>query len=348
MENNDILIRDRVIELLQQHHYQVYRNANPDIELCFELIAEHLSHQQPNMIIKIIDNIDTMKPPYIHELKLLSSLIRALPVLLAKVNRRDPLEDNVIYNRKELLAINLATFENLLRHPALPLAVAKQGGFFFDVDGEKIQKLREKHNLSRQDLANKLEVTTKTISQYELNKMRASRDHAAFLEKLFGESIVQPSRLEHLGTQIPNSMSIDRELERKTTVKNRDFMGMINEIVEDAGFKTFWTRISPFDLFIYQEDDETHQIINYTFVGGTFVDKKADVSKIESQTSFMRSQLKDPQNKGVIYDEEAVKPQDFKNETVPYIKPQELKFLDDPQEFKRLMKDRSKMRIDWK
>ena len=347
MESTIAVNREKIIDLLQRQHYQVYRIQPPEMDLCFELIAEHLSKQLPSLIIKVIENIDNIKPPYLHELKLLASLMRALPLLVAETNRRDPLEDNVVYNRKDIIAVNLKTFAGLLQNPALPVAVAKQGGFFHDIDGVKLQKLREGKNMTRKDLADRLEVTPKAISQYETNNMRASRDHTRIIEDLFGQTIIQSRTLENLATENPLEVMVDRSFERKSTAKNREFMKMINEIVEDTGFQTFWTRNSPYDLFIYQEDEESHQVVNFTFVGGTFYDKKADRQRVLSQEDFLLHQIKDPQAKAMIYNEEKVNPEEIKKETLPYIKPKELKYLDNPDEFKKLIRQRTKMFISW-
>jgi predicted transcriptional regulator len=347
MASSGIDVLEKAVDLLHQSNYRVYQIVHPDADFCFEFIAEHVTHQNPSLIVKIIDNIDNIKPPYIHEIKLLAHLVHALPILLANQNRRDPLEDNVVYSRKDILAINIKTFENILKTPQLPLAIAKQGGFFYDIDGPKLQELREKHDISRKEIADKLNVTPKAVSQYEIKNMRASREHTAIIQNLFNESIIIPTHFFEMTKNTLTPSSIEKDLERKPTVKTQEFIHMVNEIVSSVGFRTFWTRISPYDLLIYQEDDDTKELINVSFVGGAFFEKKMDPDNLQIKENFLGHQLAPQQPKAMVYDDETIESKTIKKDTVPYIKPKDLKYLEDPHEFKRIIKDRTKIRIDW-
>lgn len=348
MEQSVNVVLEKVVEILQRDNYRVFQTIPCDIDFCFELLADHTLQQNPTLLIKIIENIDNIKSAFIQELKLLASLLSALPILLASDNRRDPLQDNVIYNRKDLIAINLRTFENIIKYPILPLAIAKKGGFFYDLDGQKMITLREKINLSRKEIAEHLEVTPKAISQYEKSEMRASADHTKKLEGLLGESIIKPMHfIETVQKFRQEPLRLEKSLEKKITLKAQNFMSLINEIVEDAGFKTFWTRNSPYDLFVYQEDDETHEIMDYTLVGGAYYDKKMDPTHILLEETFIGEHLKEQQPKAMIYNDESVNPKEIQKEKIPYIRPQELKLLDNPQEFKKLIRERTKIKIHW-
>jgi predicted transcriptional regulator len=348
MEQSANVVLEKVVEILRRDNYRVFHTIPCDIDFCFELLAEHVFQQNPTLLIKIIENIDNIKSTFVHELKLLASLLSALPILLAKQNRRDSLQDNVIYNRKDLIAINLRTFENVIQYPMLPMAIAKKGGFFYDLDGKKMVTLKEEKNLSRKEIAEHLEVTPKAISQYEKSEMRASADHTKKLEFLLGESIIKPMNfIETVKEFRQEPLRLEKNLERKTTLKVHNFMCMINEIVEDAGFKTFWTRNSPYDLFVYQENEENHEITDYTLVGGAYYDKKMDPNRIILEETFIGEHLKEQQPKAMIYNDESVNPKEIQKEKIPYIKPQELKLLDHPQEFKKLIRERMKIKIHW-
>ena len=282
-------IKQSAIKILSQNQYQVYSAAHPDIEMCFELIAEHITRIYPNLVIKIIPNIDNIKPQFFSELKILASIMAAVPMLLGVENRRSNLDDNVIYSRENLIAINIRTFSNVMQNPQLPMAIAKQGGFFIDVDGEKLQQLRENANISRQALAEKLHLTPKAVSQYEKNEMRASLEHSKLIEEILGDSILAPQDFFKFLSQSISNIELDGKFQRKATAKQRDFMEEITEYVLDAGQKIFWTKNAPFDMFIYQDNEDTHEVVNFTLVGGTYTEKEyQNTEKYRFQVQFFQ------------------------------------------------------------
>src|SRR6056297_501151 len=115
------------VNQLQKSDFEVYNYNLPDIELCFELLARHQSHAFPSLLLKFCENIDRLKPHTTQELKLLSHIISAMPVLIGRKNRRDNLQDNIVYERENLIAINDVTFKKIINSPEYPLALAKRG-----------------------------------------------------------------------------------------------------------------------------------------------------------------------------------------------------------------------------
>lgn len=342
MSSTTEMLRNAV-GVLNQQNYQVYLTAQPELELCFELIAEHLTRTAPSLVIKIIENIDSIKPQFIHELKLIAGLLAAVPLLLANENRRAKLEDNVIYSRENLIAINYQTFSNVMKTPKLPLAIAKQGGFFIDIDGKKLQELRERHNLSRQDLADRLQITTKAVSQYEKNEMRTSMEHAKLFHEIFGESVILPQNFFETVKTNPKATILDESLQRRMTAKHRDFMNEVTEYVNDAGYKVFWTRNAPFDVIIYQEVDSKPNLQDCILVGGAHSEKQYQ----ENQKYSIQIQFLQRVNKpgALILDEEIIGDRIPKEDSVPYMIPRELKLLENPKEFQNFIRKRFEKRF---
>ncbi|MHA1718358.1 MAG: helix-turn-helix domain-containing protein [Promethearchaeota archaeon] len=330
--------KKEAFQVLKQADYSVYENVSSNLEMCFELFAHHYSPYLPSLLIKIVENIDIIKPYFIHELKFLSRFLTALPLIIGIENRHDFLQDNCLFLRKGLISININTFSQIILNNQLPLAVAKKGGFFVDIDGEKLIQLRKRKNYTRNDLAEKLNVSAKSIMQYENNEMRTSREHAQRLEEILGESIQVPLNIFAYMKKSFGDLSINPNLQKKTSAKTRELMKTINEIVTDRGYQTYWTRTSPFDLFIYRESDDSSKIEDYTLIGGTMSDKKYQKPTHETKINFLKNTKNAP---GImIYDDESIDEKQVKQEKVPYIVIKELKELENPKEFKKLIKKR--------
>ena len=98
--------KEKTTRVLQQADYSVYNNISSELEMCFELFARHYTSNVPSLLIKLVENIDIIKPYFIHELKLLSRFLRALPLIIGIENRHDLLSDDCLFIRKGLISIN--------------------------------------------------------------------------------------------------------------------------------------------------------------------------------------------------------------------------------------------------
>ena len=156
-----------VRQSLSNSKYKVYEETTPETDMSFDMIARYKSSSEytPALLIKILLNIDSIRPHIFNEMKLISHLISGIPLLIGQENRHSPLRENSIYIRKDILTVNVKTFKKIIEHPHSPLAlsIAKRGGFFHEVDSEKLLKLREKKGLSRNALAEKVGVSSKSI-----------------------------------------------------------------------------------------------------------------------------------------------------------------------------------------
>ncbi|MHA1674365.1 MAG: helix-turn-helix domain-containing protein [Promethearchaeota archaeon] len=336
-------VLEEVLNLLVGSDYHLFENRSYGVDLCFEILARHRSTHSPKLLIKVIDNIDNLKPHIIAELKIVSRILEALPMIVGNQNRHSQLENDTLYVRSGLIASNLYSFSRIITQPTLPLAIAKQGGFFYDIDGGKLAALREEQGMSRQDFAEQLNVSSKAVSQYETKGMRASKDNANMIESILGQSVVIPLDFY---TYLKDSLSVlklNNSLQRRITKKTQEFMKEINEIVSDTGHKVYWTKTAPFDLFIYEEVDDEESDIQYQFVGGTQFDK----SKSDLQAKLKRDFL--PEISGhrvdgaIIYNEEFYTVKSAKQYAVPYLFPKELSNLDDPEKFKKIIRKRTKI-----
>ena len=341
----DQSLSTHVLRILKEANYGVFENLYSELEMCFEILAQNdADDNSPNLLIKIVDNIDTIKKHVFNELKLLGQLTKSIPLIVGVKNRHSLLEDDGIYLRQDIITVNLKTFSTIIRSPKMPLALAfaKQGGLFYNVDGDKLSQLRQEQGLSRKILADRLEITSKAISQYERQGMRTSKDHAKELETILGDSIIKPLDIFKFLKSSAKPFQLNPDLQKRIAKKTQEFANSISEIVEDTGFHIFWPRTSPFDLLIYREKEgETEGAkdgFEYTFVGGAQCEKYIADLKHNAQSKFIH---KIPQHdSAIIFDEEIYNDYNkvAKQIKIPTLIPKDLKQLEDPKEFKKLLK----------
>jgi predicted transcriptional regulator len=267
----------------------------------------------------------------------------AIPIIIGIDNRRSKLSDDSLFIRDDLISLNISTFKKVVNSPQLPLAIAKQGGLFIDIDGDKLARLRTEKGITRKDLADTLNITPKAVSHYEMKGMRPSVDHAQKMGEILGDSIVIPLDFFDHGKKIITSYRFDSELQKRILANRREFVKMINEIVEGTGYKVFWSKASPFDILIYKDSEDSKEILDYTLVGGTTLGTDINTRLHQIQGEFLREV---PQDSAFIYDEEKLNVKDIKKESVPYIAPKELKTLENPKEFKKLINKR-RLKTEW-
>lgn len=332
-------IVEQTVQILLNSNYQVIEYPEK-MDLCFELIARHVSGEVPNLIIKIVENIDNIKNYYINELKIVSHLIHAFPIIIGLRNRRDFLADGTIYLRDNLISINLSTLTKVIQNPIIPLAIAKQGGFFYNIDGEKIVNLRNEKELTQKELADRMNLSSKAIGQYEKGRMRASSEHAQMLKKILGESVVLPLDIFDILKDSISSFKLKESLQRRITKKTEEFMKEINEIVADTGLKVYWTRRSPYDLFIYDEPEEENARIDYKLVGGTHTNPKEDKAVLKFKSSFFPQISVKMADGVIIVNDEIFDVNQIREYNIPYIFPKELRELEDPDKFHKKIRKR--------
>jgi predicted transcriptional regulator len=312
------------------------------VELCFEILARHNSMKYPNLLIKVVENIDSVRPHFLAELKIVSRILEALPIIVGMNNRHGELENGCIYLRNGLIALNLPTLMKIVEEPTLPLAIAKQGGFFYEIDGEKIERLRERQGYSRKELAEKLNLSSKAISQYENKGMRASYENATAMKDILGDSVIVPLDFYSFLKDSLGALKLNDRLQRKITKRTEEFMKEINEIVADTGYKVYWTRSAPFDMFVYEDLEDDSSQIKYQFVGGTQIEKKSKDIKAKLKRNFIPEISFHQVDGAIIYNKEIYNEKSARKYRVPYLFPEELRELEDIKRFKRILRERSK------
>jgi putative transcriptional regulator len=143
------------------------------------------------LIIKVLTNIDTFSEPVARSLRRLALMLKATPLLIGEKNGFNPLEQNAVYDRFDIQAITLETLSGHLLEDVPLWAYAGPGGFYVNLDAERIRRLRQEKNISLGEFARFVRVSRRTVQMYE-DGMSARVDVAARIEEFLESSVITP------------------------------------------------------------------------------------------------------------------------------------------------------------
>lgn len=203
----------------------------------FDLVARR---DNSLLIIKVLTNVDAMTENVAEELRTLSILLKACPLLIGERNSQGLLQNNVVYDRFGIKAITPITLKNHLLE-GIPLQVyAAPGGFYVNLDQDKIKNLRKEQDLSIGAFARSLKVSRRTIQMYE-EGMNTTVEVALRIEDILGGDIT--TQIEILNPQIKK-----KEIHQKTPKVQRfqKFQAEIFSILKQVGYKVIPLERAPF------------------------------------------------------------------------------------------------------
>jgi len=213
-------------------------------ELCsmrpigFDLVARR---DNSLLIIKVLTNIDAMNENVAEELRTLSILLKGCPLLIGYKSGIGLLEEDVVYDRFGIQAINSLTLKNHLLE-GLPLEVyAAPGGLYVNLDNEKIRNLRKEQNLSIGSFARELKVSRKTVQMYE-EGMNSTIEVAIRIEDVLGTNVTTPIDILNKPVKIKSLKPAPVETEGF-----RQFQKEIFDILKHIGYKVIPMERAPFE-----------------------------------------------------------------------------------------------------
>lgn len=143
------------------------------------------------LLVKVLVNVDSFSRSAANELKTLSTFLEGSSIIVGKKTGSGEIEEDVIYLRHGIPIISAKTLENTLLEGSPPFVYAAPGGFYVNIDGGVIKKMREKRKISLGILSEIAGVSRRAIQMYE-DGMSAMVDVASRLEESLDESIVLP------------------------------------------------------------------------------------------------------------------------------------------------------------
>ncbi len=236
-------ILESVIRILAKAGY-VFADLVETKPRCFDIVARK---DDVIFIIKVLYNVDSLKPEVAEELKKLAKLLDASPLVVGERFKQDFLERGVVYTRYGLPVINLATFYDFIIEGIPPYIYSAPGGYYVKLDSEKIKEAREKLGISIGEMAKRLGVSRRTIKKYE-EGTDTSLSTAAKIEEILGAYVIKGIDLTNFTSECEVEECEDEIFEGKE--------GEILELLRVIGFSVYPVKHAPFDAVSKVEDRE--------------------------------------------------------------------------------------------
>ncbi len=200
--------------------------------MVFDLIARR---DERILIIKVLHNADSLRAEMAREMKILGHEFNASPLIVGFRSGAGPILDGVVYSRHGIPVISLKTFYDLIINEEQPMVYVAPGGFYVDIDGDTLRKIREERGLSLGELARMTGVTRKTIQLYE-EGMSSTVDIALKLEEFLNVDLIKPVDV----------FSFADLSEERTALDNVIFEDVFRRLME-IGYDVFLTLKCPFE-----------------------------------------------------------------------------------------------------
>jgi len=255
------ILLSECVEILQRFNFMVSQTFGRS---CFDILARKGNRKY---LIKVLKNIDSLSYEQSRELLKLSRILGATPIIIGMRTRNLPMEDGVVYERHNIKAVTLRTFEAYLEGNP-PIVYAGRGGFFVNIDGETLRAVREKLNISVGELAEYCNVSRKMIYKYEQNLANPTIEVALKIEEYLDIPLIRGISLEIDEGDI-EEIEVEGYRERDRAERERDFKLYVLSIFKQLGFNTTEVKRAPFDAVVEKGDVkiEEYNLCNLVLTG---------------------------------------------------------------------------------
>jgi putative transcriptional regulator len=208
---------------------------------CFDIFARK---EVLLLLIKILANIDSISQCSAREMRWISSMLSASPLVIGRRTRMGEMEEGLVYERFGVPAISPETLESILLKKVFPIIFSSRGGYYVKIDGGLLKTIRLERGLSLGDVAEQVGVSRRTIYNYENNAAGATFDTALRLENFLDESLAMPL----------NIFEVPKGLEEQETFSGEEKERSILERLSNIGFQVYPVRKAPFSALTVEED----------------------------------------------------------------------------------------------
>ena len=211
----------------------------------FDLIARR---DNSLLIIKVLTNINALSENVAKELIVLSELLNGHPLLIGERSGAGLLEDDVVYDRFGIQSISPETLKSHLLDGAPLKIYAAPGGFYVNLDNERLTKLRQKQNISLGSFARSVKVSRRTVRMYE-EGMNARVEFASRIEELLGDTVTLSIDILRKNPKKPQSeeKEIKPSYSYAQTDRIKDFQREVFSILKQVGYEIIPMDRCPFD-----------------------------------------------------------------------------------------------------
>lgn len=205
---------------------------------CFDIIAKKDSLI---LLVKVLTNVEGLTQKNALELKKVSRLLSATPLIISVRMKSHMLADDVMYERHDIHVINVNTLSKLDRE--LPTVYSIRGNYCSRIDPRVLIRLRNKFGMTQQELADLLDISKQSIYRYETTGRMISSIVEKIFE-LFEEDITMPSRIfeVHKPTEFKEPFRYHSGLKKQ-----------VIDTLQRIGFSTTFTN-APFDIIAKEKE----------------------------------------------------------------------------------------------
>jgi putative transcriptional regulator len=319
----------RVLGILKEAGFIVSRRCEAR---SFDLAARR---SELTLLTKIMRNIDGMSEEIAKSIKRAAFCLLASPIVVGERTGTSFLEDDVVYHRYGIPALNTRTLYDYFVEEVPPYVYSATGGLYVSIDGEAMKLAREKKDLSLGDIASELGVSRRSVSKYEEGRMSTTIELALKLEEILDTKLIEPLEVLKTKFEAPSPEILKAGVEEATLGLEKDILSMMEEI----GFEILTTAYAPFSAVSFSEPPSKARSEGMKILTGIsrYTERMVKRARIVSSLSQVT------RTKSVFVVNGNIKQVQIDN-TVLFGK-EELKRIRDPEEFTCVMEERAKERV---
>jgi len=328
-ERDNLIVR--VAEILKEAGFIVSSRCEAR---SFDLAARR---EEITLLAKILHNIDGVSEEVARSIKRAAFCLLASPIVVGERKSDLFLEDDVVYHRYGIPALNTHTLYDYFVEGVHPYVYSATGGLYVNLDGEMMKCARERKQLSLGDVAAELGISRRSVSKYEEGGMSTTIDIALKLEEILDTKLIEAQ--EFLNPEFEDPFPPDIP-ETGVEESASSLEGYILRILEEIGFEIFRTAYAPFSAVSVSqsqkgrevgEESERVKILTGISKYGKRMIKRARIISSLSQVT---------RTKSVLVVNGNVKRVQIDNTVL--MRKDELKRIRDPEEFTCVMEERAK------
>ncbi len=315
----------RVVEILKEAGFIVSSRCEAR---SFDLAARR---EEITLLAKILHNIDGISEEVARSIKRVAFCLLASPIVVGERRGASFLEDDVIYYRYGIPAVNTHTLNDYFVEDAQPYVYSATGGLYVNIDGEVMKGARERKDFSLGDVAAELGISRRSVSKYEESGMSTTIDIALKLEEILNMMLIEPLELLKREFEKPFPSDVSRAgVEEAASSLER----YILSIMEEIGFEIFTTAHAPFSAVSLSQSLREDERVKILTGISKYTERMVKRARIISSLSQVTK------TKSVFVVNGNIKRVQIDNTVL--IRKEELKRISDPEEFRCVIEEKAR------
>lgn len=300
--------------------------------LAFDIVARRDGQL---FIVKVLTNVDGLNEAVANELRTIAQFLDAVPLVIGERSSSRELEDGAVYLRYGVRILTFQTLTDYLQEGVEPLVYAAPGGFYVNLDGDRLRAIREGRGLSLGDLATAAGVSRRAIGMYE-EGMGAMVEVAQRLEEFLDEALVVP----YQAFRAPEDAALPASPPPDLSELANAFEAAVFRSLQDLGFRVAPTQRSPFSAITRESidsvtDDGKPRLVTERVVLTGFAADHSDAAKRAAATANLAEVT---ESFGVFFVERTTTRVAI--EGTPVVSRDELRRVDEPEGLYKILEER--------